>query len=452
MAVESLMLFGSTNSKKAKKAYQVVDCRVVLNREFNQYSPTSATYLESLEVTVSPAPDDSFLHKWYMEKTLEDVYIGIILLDDLTGVENGYHNLVLENAVCCSLTECAVKVSKKGDGRRRLLKVGINAPKVAQSKPKKQETKVNQAAPIAPIQQQAQPQFPREYVNKLMSQMPDNLTDFEKRKLAEHSILLSQALGIPKGKPMTIEEADEQKANPHYVPKTIPNDGTVVKPIKTETVMEEQVDANGNKIQVPKVITPKYVDNPQYVEAEHRKFSYNCATCSCAYALRLQGFDVKAKGNPQDKSGSLNVWLSKEDHVFQVWKNADGTPAKPVYTKEWMENNGLSKMTPEQYRRFVDENTKEEGVYIFAIGWPGEKGSGSEGQNDGGHATILQKWRDKDGVLHLNRIEPQVFGDHAKRSPLALYKGISPWPGEKHAIMRVDNKLFDTKYIKLFEV
>ena len=96
---------------------------------------------------------------------------------------------------------------------------------------------------------------------------------------------LEKKLGILKGRPMSIELADRQSANPFF------NLG--------------------------------------------REWQVNCATCSPTYALREMGFNIIAKGNPK-KDGNLNYWMSR-GHSFDVWKNADGSKSNPLNTYKWMQ-------------------------------------------------------------------------------------------------------------------
>ncbi len=259
----------------------------------------------------------------------------------------------------------------------------------------------------------------QEKIITIANEMPDSLHVQEKLRLSEHTFRIEKSLGKKKGKRMSIAEADRQSANPKYTYEYIadPNGEITIKGVKCRK-------------------------NPAF----DRQFSINCATTAAAYALRLQGFDVKAKGNSKDNP--LNKWLS-EGNSFRIWQNTDGTEAKPVLVKDWMKGknqNGkpISKMTPELYKAYIEEHTKEEGVYILTLAWNG---------NGGGHATVIQRWRDNNGNLHLSRIEPQVYNQQkgVTRSMEELYNSMSPNPPANKGIMRVDNKLFNTKYSNIFE-
>lgn len=215
---------------------------------------------------------------------------------------------------------------------------------------------------------------------------------------------LEKKFGIKQGPRMSTSEADMQKANPHY--------------------------------------------------GEKDEYGVNCATTANAYALRLRGFDVTAKGNPGlyryllSPVENRNGWLAQEDNVFKVWKNTDGSEVQPQYVNDWMKDNNVNIMTGDNYKKYIEDTCKEKGVYIMGLSWKGGDG----------HATILQ--RDNDG-LHF--VEPQVFeSDKTKDGRRSLddllfhihngESGLSVNPRDYDGILRVDDKLFDPKYANLFYV
>lgn len=231
--------------------------------------------------------------------------------------------------------------------------------------------------------------------------LPDSIPIDDRLKLANHTRDIAHALNIKIDAPMTIDKADKQSANPKFAPGT--------------------------------------------------GYGVNCATVAATYVLRLQGLNVTAKAKNEDNK--LNDWLS-QGNSFKIWKNVDGSKAKPSTYVDWMKNhttdnkNPITKMTPNLYKRFIEDNTKEEGVYIITVGWkPNVKGERS------GHATIIQKWRDENGELHLSYIEPQVYNEKVgvKQSIDNLVKEMDEEPEPHRGIMRVDNKMFDTQYVSLFE-
>lgn len=235
------------------------------------------------------------------------------------------------------------------------------------------------------VKKVSEEEFLNHRIRKIIEELPNNLKEAEKEALAKHMIKTEEALGIKKGKPMSIEEADKQSANPNY--------------------------------------------------KKDKTYRINCQTCAPAYVLRLQGFDVKAKANTK---GSLSDYLSRQ-RSFEAWKNIDGSKAIPTLTKDWMEAKGYKRMTAMRYEEFFNEACKEEGVYILTIGWRG----------GGGHATILQRFSDG----KLNYIEPQLYSESlgARRKTSALSMSGEMNPLRTRGVMRVDNKLFDLKFISIFD-
>lgn len=240
---------------------------------------------------------------------------------------------------------------------------------------------------------------------------------------------IEESLGIKKGVPMSISEADKQNANPYLIDEYI------------EDVQGGYVDT---------VTGVRYKKNPAYNPNDKQKyepFSVNCATCATAYALRLRGFDVRAKGNVEG-SGSLNEKISNAKEYLRVWLNQDGSDVSLSHTDEWMKKNLVEEMSIEDYRNYFEEECKEQGVYVVMVRW---------GESSTGHATILQ--RDRDGILYY--IEPQRYessrGEDGRRDLndlLMTHSGklkLSPHPYHGYGVLRVDNKLFNTAYSQLFE-
>lgn len=209
-------------------------------------------------------------------------------------------------------------------------------------------------------------------VGEIRRLLPDYLTDKEKDAKAANNYEIEQALGVLLQRTMTVEEADRQSANPKHVERYI-------------------LDPNGmHRDKAGK----RWSKNPNYKSTDEQ-YSINCATCAPAYALRLMGFDVKAKGRVAG-SGSLNDSVAR-NRSFEMWKNADGTAATPNLTYDWMLAKGYKTMTAKRYKEYFEECCADEGVYVLTIGWRG----------GGGHATILQRFADGE----LKYIEPQAYDE-----------------------------------------
>ena len=253
-------------------------------------------------------------------------------------------------------------------------------------------------------------------VRRLRAQLPDNLTNAEKDAIAANNYELQQAMKITAGKPMTVEQADKQNANPAYVPKYLIDPAGPYR------------DAHN-----------RYRLNPNYVQKRDQPNSINCQTCAPAYALRLKGFDVTAKPNTK---GSKLEYLSK-GKAFEVWKTPDGTPAQHNSLLDWMAKKGYKQMNPNRYLEFFEEACQDVGVYELSIGWRG----------GGGHATILQRF--PDGTLRY--IEPQEdnsagAGYEFKDVGYLANSGATS-AARIHAcrgILRIDNKLFDPSFVDIF--
>ena len=283
----------------------------------------------------------------------------------------------------------------------------INCACACIRRPKSNLDTVTQQQPAPTVEPApVQPTLEEQRIQTMMAEMDPALSEETRRAIALNNLEIEKALDITKGLPMNVEEADKQSANPNYIAEYIP-------------------DPNGHYI-VDGIRSSK---NPDY-KSENWQYHINCATCTPAYVLRERGFDVTAKGKT---SGSLNS-LAAQGNTFAMWKNVDGTPARPTLYKEWMASRGYSQMNAKRYAEFFDTACKEPGTYAVTIGWKGD---------GGGHATIIK--RAKDGTLSY--IEPQVYdagkGVLQSISELCNEGTFKPFP--TRGVLRVDDKLFDVK-------
>ena len=100
-------------------------------------------------------------------------------------------------------------------------------------------------------------------------------------------------------------------------------------------------------------------------------------------------------------------------------------------TYDWMAKQGLKSMNEAAYMKFLDQYTKETGIYEFNVGYRG----------GGGHSTLLE--RKADGSLI--RIEQQTTSRYSTLGN--LLKCLMPVPPMSvRGIMRVDNAMFNPKY------
>lgn len=169
--------------------------------------------------------------------------------------------------------------------------------------------------------------------------------------------------------------------------------------------------------------------NPFY--SQGREYHINCATCTPTYVLRTMGFDVTAGANVV---GTQVNYLSK-GNAWEVWLNADGSAAVHESAVDWLASKNGKMMTQKRWLEFIEEKTADEGIYGFSVGWKG----------GGGHMTVLQ--RTADGKLLY--IEPQ-HDNHLTRENIAgLVRSAAGKQHRVRGIMRIDDKLFNTKFISI---
>lgn len=225
-------------------------------------------------------------------------------------------------------------------------------------------------------------------IDKIMAEMDQSLPEETRRAIAENDLAVEEALGIKKGAPMDIDEADKQSANPKY--------GT---------------------------------------EAQ---YGVNCATCAPAYVLRERGFDITAKGRSETK---LNT-LVAHGKSFDLWKNPDGSPATPTKVGDWLKKKGFDRMTKARYKKFLEESCKDRGTYILTIAWSSRMGGS-------GHATILKRLADGSLVNIEPQVYSSARGvklDIVQE----LCDNVSYTRGFEKGVLRVDDKIFDTSWAELF--
>lgn len=165
-------------------------------------------------------------------------------------------------------------------------------------------------------------------------------------------------------------------------------------------------------------------------------YRINCQTCAPAYALRRRGFNLYAGGNTP---GSLSEYLSY-GHWNECWLNPDGTPATFHNTQAWLDKQKGKKMTAAYYRKFFEDVCTEPGIYNFNMGW----------DTNAGHVTVIQ--READGTLRY--IEPQHDNYGTWRDIDYLCKNLQQTIPDRvkarRGIMRVDNKMFNPKFLGIF--
>lgn len=250
--------------------------------------------------------------------------------------------------------------------------------------PKKAGQQVSQPEP-----QETEADAEEQRIQELMDEMPDTIDEKDRRAIAKNDIELEQEIGVEKGEPMTMEEADQLHGNPNFL--------------------------------------------------SSRAYQINCQTCSPAYVLRTRGFDVTAGPN-DGKPGNMSKYLSSSVNFWDKWLNADGTKASHVSVESYLKAVGKKRMSAAEYYKFYDQNTKDVGIYEVAVLWRG----------GGGHSTILQRF--EDGELWRIDAQTGVRKLLTKDNDICSYAKttVGPWD-TTFGIMRVDDKVFAKKFASIFK-
>ena len=307
------------------------------------------------------------------------------------------------NAAAGEIINCActcIRRPKTGTGQTA-------EPEPAQTSPSPQ------AEPVQP-EQQATDAAREKRIQEIMAEMDQSLPEETRRAIAENDLELENALGVKKGKPMTVDKADEQSANPKFKDQFI-------------------LDPNGPYFN--RSTGERFSLNPDYT-SQNKRYHINCTTCTPAFHLRERGFDITAKGRVKgSKTLVLNDKAARD--WAGMWKNVDGTKATIDTFDSWMRKKGYYSMTEKRYQEFFDEMCPKDGTYAIGVSW----------QGGGGHATILRRENGK-----LSYIEPQRYDKKkgVRRGVDEICKRVSSSPRSSDGILYLDDKLFDTSWAGLF--
>ena len=127
MALIAVLEFGDNRIKRYAKQYLVADCRIVVDRSYDGFSPDRSTRCERIELNVvAPGKDDLYLLEWFSDQSLRD---GRIVIDLASASGNGLdtQEICFESAVCFALSE----IYDINESKRRLLKLSIMAENVS---------------------------------------------------------------------------------------------------------------------------------------------------------------------------------------------------------------------------------------------------------------------------------------------------------------------------------
>ena len=190
--------------------------------------------------------------------------------------------------------------------------------------------------------------------------------------------------GVKRGSPMTHEQADEGRGNPHYADLE-----------KIDKMHREAGNKHWDAIrrgapaeEIAKLRAEEERMLAEYDKAykEQRLYRINCQSCVVAYEARVRGYDVEATGrnkkNPTQEKLATNcesAWIDP------------ATGNAPSVLK-----NDPKIRTAKQAQKWLEENVEEGGRYQFSHGW-----KGTNGRN--GHIVTVS--RDDSGSLRI--FDPQ---------------------------------------------
>lgn len=124
----------------------------------------------------------------------------------------------------------------------------------------------------------------------------------------------SKASGLKKGKPMSFEEADNGRENPHYDRHT------------------------------------------------RDEYFINCQTCTVTHEARRRGYDVEAAGKDKKE------WI-QNDGWKERFLNPDGTAPMYSWSDSWLTAKGVKRVTEKQVGLFLSEKTAVTGRYEIYVKW-----------------------------------------------------------------------------------
>lgn len=156
-------------------------------------------------------------------------------------------------------------------------------------------------------------------IDKMIAEMPENLTREEKIAIAKNNLELEKALSIEKGKVMTYEEADKGKENPNY--------------------------------------------------SQGGGYHVNCQTCTVTHMLRRRGFNIEAKPNT---NGSAYKEMTQQGITWEErFLNPDGSKPDYDYTARWGRKKGYRVMNQKRLKEYFTEKFKDDGIYEIYCAWKG---------------------------------------------------------------------------------
>ena len=169
------------------------------------------------------------------------------------------------------------------------------------------------------IEQLSDEQQRERRIADIISELPEHLTEAEKKAIAENCLAVEQNFGIKKGKAMTYDQANKGKENPEF--------------------------SKGGGYRV------------------------NCQTCTVTHWLRRLGFNIQAK--PNIENSAFDEMKAQGITWTQRFVNIDGTDVDYDFTYQWQRRKAYKTMTAKRLQEYFTEKLNQDGVYEIYCGWKG---------------------------------------------------------------------------------
>ena len=243
--------------------------------------------------------------------------------------------------------------------------------------------------------------------------------------------------GVKRGKPMTHEQADEGRGNPHY------NDieSTEKKMLESEKAYFAAKRGGAPEEEVKRLEEEmnKYAAEHEQAYKEYSRYRNNCQSCVVAYEARLRGYDVEAQ--PRSKSNEIQNDLARNQETAWVDPATGKHPTSLI--------NDPSIRTSKQAHKWLEQNVEEGGRYEFSHGWKGTNGRYghvvSVSRDSKGSLSIFDPQNGKlytgDAVTeYMNRIKPTYS---VKMWSMETRSGVKSEPRGRLRLIRVDTMQID---------
>lgn len=209
------------------------------------------------------------------------------------------------------------------------------------------------------VEQLGDEQKREQRIAEIIAELPENLTDEQKKAIAQNCVDIEQGFGITKGKAMTYDQANKGKENPEY--------------------------SKGGGYRV------------------------NCQTCTVTHWLRRLGFDVQAK--PNIKDSAFNEMKSQGINWKQRFVNVDGSDVDYDFTYKWQQRKGYKAMTAKRLQEYFTEKFNADGVYEIYCGWKGGSAHVFMAEVSGGKVRYFDPQSGKDNVKgYIASMRPGMVG------------------------------------------